>query len=145
MVFIGKDCGLQQQILKQNAAFQSRICVFDTMEKGRLFGVIRFAKLVILPSLFENLSNAGLEAMALGKPVLGTYGTAFEEIIRDGVNGFLVEPGNAAALGQKVLSCLERTDLEQIGENAYQSVLRFDSLRVAQQIIDYYQAVLSRA
>jgi glycosyltransferase involved in cell wall biosynthesis len=107
--------------------------------------VIRSAKLVILPSLFENLSNAGLEAMALGRPLVATHGTAFEEIIRDGVNGFLVEAGDAAALAQKILSCLERTDLEQIGENAYQSVLRFDSLKVAPQIIDSYQAALSRA
>jgi glycosyltransferase involved in cell wall biosynthesis len=145
MVFIGKDCGLQKEILTHNRAFQSRISFFDTMEKGKLFGVIRFAKLVILPSLFENLSNAGLEAMALGKPMVATQGTAFEEIIQDGANGFLVEPGNAEALGQKILSCLERTDLEQIGENAYQSVLRFDSLKVAQRIIDSYRAALSRA
>jgi glycosyltransferase involved in cell wall biosynthesis len=145
MVFIGKDCGLQKEILTHNRDFQSRISFFDTMEKGKLFGVIRSAKLVILPSLFENFSNAGLEAMALGKPVVATHGTAFEEIIQDGVNGFLVEPGDAEALAQKILSCLERTDLGQIGENAYQSVLRFDSLKVAQQIIDSYQAALSRA
>jgi glycosyltransferase involved in cell wall biosynthesis len=105
--------------------------------------MIRFAELVILPSLFENLSNAGLEAMALGWPVIGTYGTSFEEIIEDGINGFLVEPGDAGELGRKILSCLKRPDLEQIGVRAYQSALRFDSRTVALENVEFYRTTLA--
>src|SRR5262249_42489373 len=114
-----------------------------TLEKARLFGIIRFAHLVILPSLFENLSNAGLEAMALGRPVIGTYGTGFEELIQDGINGFLVEPGNADALEKKILSCLATSDLEKIGQNAYDTVLQFDSRKLAVQNIQFYRSTLA--
>ena len=144
MVFIGKDCGLKKEILRENQNNQNKILFFETLEKGKLFGMIRDAKLVLLPSLFENLSNAGLEAMALGRPVIGTYETAFEEIIQDGVNGFLVEPGDAQALSAKILSCLEMSDLESIGQNAYQSILRFDSRRIASQYIEFYRQAISK-
>jgi glycogen synthase len=143
MVFVGRDCGLNKSILQENLRFQDRIVFLDTLEKPRLFGIIRFAQLVILPSLFENLSNAGLEAMALGRPVIGTYGTAFEELIRDGINGFLVEPGNADALERKILSCLKASDLEQIGRNGYETVLQFDSRKIAAQNIQFYRSMLA--
>ena len=143
MAFIGKDWGLKEKIIQENRSHSSRLIFFDTLQKDRLFGAIRFARLILLPSLFENLSLAGLEAMALEKPVIGTYTTAFEEIIEDGVNGFLVQPGDPEALAAKILSCLESEQLEQVGKNAYQTVRRFDSGQIAQQKIDFYRSVLS--
>jgi len=143
MVFAGRDCGLKEAILRENRRFHDRLVFLDTVERGRLFGLIRFAELVILPSLWENLSNAGLEAMALARPVIGTYATAFEEIIEDGVNGFLVAPGDAVDLGHKISSCLDRTDLELIGRRAYESVLRFDSRTVASEIVEFYRTTLA--
>ena len=142
-IFAGKDCGLREQILRENHRFEHRIRFFDSLGKEDLFGLVRFAELIVLPSLFENLSNAGLEAMALGRPVIGTYGTAFEETIRDGANGFLVAPNDAEALAKKILSCLGRADLEEIGNNGYRSVLRFDSKKIARQHVEFYQAMLS--
>ncbi len=46
----------------------------------------------------EGLGNVLLEAMALGKPVVGTATGGIPEIIEDGHNGYLVEPGDAPAL-----------------------------------------------
>src|ERR1051326_7456438 len=46
---------------------------------------------VVLPSLIDNLPNSCLEAMGLGRVVIGTKGTSFEELITDEANGFLIE------------------------------------------------------
>lgn len=145
MAFIGRDWGLKEKIILENRSYSPNLVFFDTLEKDRLFGAIRFARLILLPSLFENLSLAGLEAMALEKPVIGTYSTAFEEIIEDGVNGFLVQPGDPQALAAKILSCLESEQLERVGQNAYQTAGRFDSGQIAQQKIDFYRSALSRS
>ena len=142
-MFIGQDWGLKERIQRENIAYQGKLIFTGPRDRARLFGAIRFARLVVLPSLFENLSLAGLEAMALGKPIIGTYTTAFEDIIEDNVNGFLVEPGNAEALAEKILWCLESERLDDIGQHAYESVLRFDSLLVAQQKVDFYRSVIS--
>jgi glycosyltransferase involved in cell wall biosynthesis len=144
MVFVGKDCGYRQAILAEHARHEDKLLFFDVMEKQRLFGFVKHAQLIVLPSLSENMSNAGLEAMALAKAVVGTYGTAFEEIIQDGINGFLVTPGDSSALAAKVLECLDRKDLDQIGWNAYQAVLRFDISAVTAQTVDFYRRVLKQ-
>ena len=81
--------------------------------------------------------------MALGRPVIGTYGTAFEELIRDGSNGFLVEPGDFDALERKLLSCLATSDLEQIGQSGYETVQQFDSRKIAAQNIQFYRSTLA--
>lgn len=143
MVFVGKDCGLKQEIVRENAEYTPRILFFDTMGREKLFGMIRYARLILLPSLFENVSNAGLEAMALGKPVIGTSGTGFEELIRDQENGFLVPPGDPQALSAKIIACLARNDLERIGQRAYESVLPLDMSTVVAAHVELYREILS--
>jgi glycosyltransferase involved in cell wall biosynthesis len=77
--------------------------------------------------------------MSLGKPIIGTYGTSFEENIRNNENGFLVKPEDPKALSMKILSCLEIDNLEKIGQNAYRSVLGFDMEKIARETIEIYR------
>ena len=142
MVWIGRDCEWKEQILREHPNERDRLIFYDSMKKDRLFPFIRHATLVILPSLFENFSNAGLEAMALERPLLATENTGFSEIIEDGINGFLVEPGNVTALGLKILDCLKRQDLQTIGKNAYATALQFESEKIAQQNVALFRKIL---
>jgi len=50
--------------------------------------------IIIHPSLAEGFGRAVLEAMALGKPVIASRVGGLREIIEDGKNGYLVEPGD---------------------------------------------------
>jgi len=64
-----------------------------------LNSLIQRARAVILPSeCNENCSMAVLEAMSLGKPVIGSRIGGIPEQIRDGIEGILFEPGNAQDL-----------------------------------------------
>ncbi len=55
--------------------------------------------LLVLPSYTEGLPNVILEAFAAGVPVVATAVGGTPEAVQDGVNGYLVEPGNSTALG----------------------------------------------
>lgn len=68
------------------------------LTQQQLYPVIRYAEAVLIPSLVDNLPNACLEALSLDKIVIGTYGTSLEQMIDDGENGFLSEPGDADSL-----------------------------------------------
>jgi glycosyltransferase involved in cell wall biosynthesis len=58
---------------------------------------LRAMDLMVFPSLWEGMPNALLESMACGRPVLASAVGAVPEVVRDGVDGFLLAP---ARLGE---------------------------------------------
>ena len=75
---------------------------------------------VVVPSLWhENASMTVLEAMAHGKPVVATRMGGLPEQVQDGVNGFLVEPGDRTALVAALTQLTSEVGLvETLGKNA---------------------------
>ncbi len=65
-----------------------------------------FAELFILPSRWEGMPNAVLEAMAAGKPVVATEVGGVPELVLHGETGILVPPGDTDALAQAILDLL---------------------------------------
>jgi glycosyltransferase involved in cell wall biosynthesis len=80
---------------------------------------IKDAAVFCLPSNYEGLSNALLEAMTLGIPCVSTRCAGADEYIVDGENGFLVEVKNVNALSEKVIWCIENpSEVEKMSQNA---------------------------
>ena len=59
-----------------------------------------------MPSLWEGLPIALLEAMSAGLPVIATQVEGVEEVITEGENGLLVPIGDTAALADAILRLL---------------------------------------
>ncbi len=81
------------------------------------------ADLFVLPSRFEGLPTAIIEAMAAGRPVVATSVAGTPEIVREGETGWLVPPGQPSALANSILRALD-SDLEATGESARQHARR---------------------
>jgi L-malate glycosyltransferase len=87
----------------------------------------------VLPSLgSEGLSNALLESMAAGLPVVATRVGGSPEIVEDGVNGLLVPPADAEALAGAICRLLDdRTLANNLGQAGRRLVLSRYSLAQA--------------
>ena len=73
--------------------------------------------LFALPSRFEGMPNAVMEAMAVGKPVVATSVNGTRELVVDGQVGYLVPPEQSASLWQKIRHLLDHPDLaRQMGQ-----------------------------
>lgn len=74
----------------------------------------------VLPSRWEGLSAAILEAMAMRKPVIATAVGGTPELIENHVTGLLILPDNPAALADAVLFMLNHPDIAQnMGQAGY--------------------------
>lgn len=64
----------------------------------------------VLPSFTEGMPNAILEAMAAGLPVVASRVGGIPELIQDGVEGYLVEPGHVDHLAQAIEKVMLNTE-----------------------------------
>lgn len=128
----------------QCGSFAARLIMLENLPHSQLYPVIAGAHLVVLPSLIDNSPNACLEAMGLGKVVIGTSETSFDELIIDGVNGFLVPPADPASLAEKMISTWTRTDLATMSEAAQQRMQEFAPEKTVTSLLSYYSEVLHR-
>ena len=61
------------------------------------------ADLLLLPSHEEGLPYVLIEAMAYGLPIITTPVGGIPEVVRDGKNGFLIDPGDYEALANRII------------------------------------------
>lgn len=114
---------------------------------GEVHGVAPYlqrASLFVLPSLSEGMPNVVLEAMACGLPAVVTRVGGTTEMIHDGVNGVLVEPGNPEQLCAAMKNILLDEEIQRkLGEEARKTVEeRFSLEAVSEQYVALYQTLV---
>ena len=121
--------------------FTDRLILLENLPHSHLYPVIDGARLVALPSLVDNMPNSCLEAMGLGKVVIGTNGASFEELITDGVNGFLVGPKDPVALAEKLIAAWADPRLPEMAAAAKQRMRDFAPEQTVNSLLAYYAEV----
>ncbi len=133
------------ELYRKAGKCRERVLYFKPLKHAALYPVIEHADYVVLPSLMDNFPNACIEAMYFGRIVIGTDGTSFEQLIADGINGFLAKPGDAESLYQKICEACALTP-EQKSAISEKAIRRIDLLRpdvVVKELIRYYEKVIS--
>ncbi len=96
--------------------------------------VMRCFDVFVLTSLWEGLPRVYLEALASGVPVVGTKVDGAAEVIQEGVNGYLTEPGDVRSLAERVLSLLaDPNAATQMGRNGQSLPEEFDIYEMVRQ------------
>jgi glycosyltransferase involved in cell wall biosynthesis len=108
----------------------------------RLF---RAADAALLTSAWENLPHTVLEALAVGTPVIATAVGGVPEVVRDGENGLLVAPGDAAGLADAVRRLAAEPGLrERLAAAAAPSVAALDESTLLGRIVELLEAASRR-
>jgi glycosyltransferase involved in cell wall biosynthesis len=90
----------------------ANVACLGHLEGARLNTVYRDSRIVVLPSrCLETFGLSLAEGMSYGKPVIASRIGGALSIVDDNVTGFLVEPGNASELAQKIRMLWERPEL----------------------------------
>jgi len=101
--------------------------------------ILAMASFTVLPSLEEAAPLALMESLAAGRPVIASRVGGIPEFIRDGVNGILVEPGNATELAAAIARlCTSPEQLSQLSVGATASAARYDVNRGVEETMALY-------
>ena len=95
----------------------------------------------------DGLPNVLLEAMASGRPVIGSDVAGIPSVIADGHNGLLCPPGDAEALAERLQRLLTDAALcERLGAQARQDMLdAYDWSTIAERMVAIYQQAIQAA
>jgi glycosyltransferase involved in cell wall biosynthesis len=104
------------------------------------------ADLFLLPSQLESFGLAALEAMACEVPVIATNTGGLPEVIQNGIDGYLVEPGNVRLAAEYAIELLSRADRgREMGHLARKNARRnFCANDVIPMYERYYEQVLTK-
>ncbi len=110
--FVEKEQKYWQKELKQ-CRLGSRLCITGITTRQETLAYLPHLDIFAIPSLTDGCPNALLEAMSAGCAIVGTRVDAIGEIIEDGVDGLLVNPGSSAELKTALQSLATQPKLRQ--------------------------------
>lgn len=113
-----------------------------------LYTIVANAKCVVLPSeWYENGPYSAIEALKLGRPIIGSDLGGIPELIEEGKNGFIFENKNVFSLKEKI-NLIEKTDYLQQNAMSEMSKQKFEKIYIDkihfQKIYEIYNKVLKK-
>ena len=141
----GKDLAkLQEEASK--AGVSDRMEFAGEVTRTAVISAMKAARLYILPSLWEGLPIAPIEAGYCGIPVLASDIPGTREVVENGVTGVLVKDFSAPAYAAEIERLLADPDRAvELGANGRQRVLdRFVRSRSSEQYTNLYDTVTNR-
>lgn len=150
-VFAGKDMGygggaMMDYVRAQAGSLSCRVICLGVLPQGQLLPIVEHACAVVLPSRIDNFPNTCLEAMACGQIVVGTRGTSFEQLIEDGISGFLCNVDDGRSLMQAIEAALSMSEDEKrlMAGRARQRIDMLQPAVTVAGLVDIYREVACR-
>lgn len=111
IVFVFVGDGPYEEIVRNKAKNCSN--VFCLGKRSDVIEIVNSCDIFLFATLHENLSNALLEAMTCGLPVVATNIGGNVDVVEDGGNGYLISPSNSRDIADKVLLLAQNVDLRK--------------------------------
>jgi glycosyltransferase involved in cell wall biosynthesis len=100
---------IQEYVAANNLS--SFVFLHGPLDKEALIEKLSQAHILVVPSSYEGYGIVYLEGMCFGLPAIGTTSGAVSEIINDGIDGFLIEPGDSDLLASRLNVMTEKRDV----------------------------------
>lgn len=136
--------GIYENILRNLARGDDRIIFHGKFANSGTHKFYGIADVLVVPSIWYDVRpNVIPEAFRAGVPVVGSNIGGIPELVNDGYNGFLVEPGEVNSL-KTVLSNIARNPegLKRISENAREYVKKFEMSLYINRLTEVYKEAI---
>ena len=108
--------------------------IIDELKKSKMF---------CLSSIYEGMSNALVEAICVGLPVVTTKVSGTEELIENGENGFIVDINDKDTMAMAMIKLIEDENLrQQFAEKNKAQAVKFETNAIVNQWEDLVNSVV---
>jgi len=146
-VLIVGDGGIRMDLEKQASDMGISANIVFLGHREDTDQLLQAMDIFVLPSMSEGVPMALLEAMAASRPIVASRVGGIPEVVKDGVEGLLVEPKDVKGLAESFLRLIRSPDMaRKMGEGARKRVERECSATgMAEQVGSlYYELIESK-
>jgi len=121
---------------------EDKVIHFKNIPDKVMFQLYTLADISVTPTLYEGLPLVILEAMACGKPIVASNVSEVPQVVRDGLNGFVVPPKNPKAIAHKILEIYDKNLFGKMGKASKRIVKDYDWKNIAKMAIKKYEELI---
>lgn len=133
----------RENLKKQTKNYLSKNNILFLGKRSDVPQLLKIADIFILPTLFEGMSNAILEAMASGLPIITTNIPENRELLQNNKTGILISPKNSHKISQSINFLIDSPGLaKKLGETARIEVKQKFNIRKTAARLSYFLAKL---
>ena len=141
LVLVGTGATTETRALARELGMDGAVHIVEGVTEA--IPVVKHFTVGVLCSQSEGSSNAVIEYLGSGKPVVCTNVGGNVELVQEGETGFLIAPGDVDALANRITRLLaDPTLIAAMGQRARNVALRFTSHRMAESHMDLYHRVV---
>lgn len=144
---IGHYSPLKEKIEKMIRDFnlEKEIILKDWCSHQETLNILAQSQLFVLSSRYEGLPYSIIEAFALGKPVIATSVCGTMDIVKNNINGFLVQPDDVNDMASKIIDVLQsekiKTTLELEARKSY--LENYDTMKQIRYLENIYKGLIN--
>lgn len=117
----------------------------EVIGRNHLEVFFKKAQMVLVPSWYEGLGLAAIEAQYLGVPLAVSNTTGLDEVVEDGVSGILFLPRSSQAIADAVLKILtNQVDVDLLVHNAKKTATKFSLDKHINELEEAYANAITR-
>ncbi|MBU5456191.1 glycosyltransferase [Caproiciproducens sp. MSJ-32] len=142
-LIIGGDGSQKQELIKlcKNLNLEGQVKFLGALNREEVAYHMSKCDAFVLASKHETFGVVYIEALASGKPIIGTYNGGAEDIINEN-NGLLVEVDNVDALGKAMVKIKENIAIYNSEEIRKECIEKYSKEAVTRKIINVYNSLL---
>jgi len=113
------------------------------VDRGAVLNFYRQADLFVTATTWEGMPNTVLEAMACGLPVVASRASGLEELVREGVNGYLVDINDPVTLADRLAELIDNPyERQRMGKESRKvAEQEFAWDYITEQYVEIYQQI----
>ena len=136
------DARADLENLAKDLKIENYVKFLGRIPRGKTAPYYQEASVFVLPSLNEGMSNAMLEALASGLPIIATDTGGTKELVKDGENGYIIKMKDSDDIAEKIEKLINDSELRiKMGERSRQKALEMSWKKVAGKYFELYRTI----